>query len=235
NPVTAPGITPGITPEIAPAMAPLSREKSEWPRRDALPERRSGIEPAKAPVDAESGESYREPVEEVERRPRPAAAPRKALPDVNPPAQIARVGQIARNSGATDFEHPAAPRDAPAYPQLPWNIERQPLRHAADRATTAWDLQPKSERPNPRQLPRPRRIARLPHQEQPGTPTRATSAGAPMQSPAPAPPAPTIQVTIGRIEVRAVNPTQPARTPAPKQSPTNLEEYLKLRSNGGSA
>lgn len=48
-------------------------------------------------------------------------------------------------------------------------------------------------------------------------------------------PAPTIQVTIGRIEVRATPATQPHRPAAPKQSSSSLEEYLKRRANGGGA
>ena len=47
------------------------------------------------------------------------------------------------------------------------------------------------------------------------------------------PPAPTIRVTIGRVEVRAVlPPPAPARTPAPATPKLSLDEYLRSR-NGG--
>ena len=50
---------------------------------------------------------------------------------------------------------------------------------------------------------------------------------------APGPPAPTIRVAIGRIEVRAVTPP-PARPPTPARTPPSLslDDYLKQR-NGG--
>jgi hypothetical protein len=45
---------------------------------------------------------------------------------------------------------------------------------------------------------------------------------------------PTIRVTIGRIDVRAIMPAPPARrsAPAQKQTALSLEEYLKRRSGG---
>lgn len=45
---------------------------------------------------------------------------------------------------------------------------------------------------------------------------------------------PTIRVTIGRIDVRAVTPPQPASHPAPKQSAPSLSlnDYLKQRNEG---
>lgn len=48
------------------------------------------------------------------------------------------------------------------------------------------------------------------------------------------PPAPTIQVTIGRIEVRATQPP-PAQRQAPRQGPrmVSLEEYLDRQAKGG--
>jgi hypothetical protein len=45
-------------------------------------------------------------------------------------------------------------------------------------------------------------------------------------------PAPTIHVTIGRIEIRAIPATQPARPAAPARSAITLDEYLKNRSRG---
>jgi len=48
-----------------------------------------------------------------------------------------------------------------------------------------------------------------------------------------APPAPTIQVTIGRIEIRAMpSPTAPARGKGPAAPRLSLEDYLRLRGGG---
>jgi hypothetical protein len=51
----------------------------------------------------------------------------------------------------------------------------------------------------------------------------------------PDPPAPTIQVHIGRIEVRATPPLpQPAAKPRPQPATTSLDEYLRQRNGGRS-
>jgi hypothetical protein len=50
---------------------------------------------------------------------------------------------------------------------------------------------------------------------------------------APAEPAPTIQVTIGRIELRATHPAERPRTAEVKPASSSLQEYLKRRARGG--
>jgi hypothetical protein len=48
------------------------------------------------------------------------------------------------------------------------------------------------------------------------------------------PPTPTVNVTIGRIEIRAVPPpATPPRKPASQPKLMSLDDYLKARSNGG--
>ncbi len=49
----------------------------------------------------------------------------------------------------------------------------------------------------------------------------------------PAEAAPTIQVSIGRIEVRAVPPPPPSAKPRAGPAPMTLEEYLRQRNGGG--
>ena len=46
-------------------------------------------------------------------------------------------------------------------------------------------------------------------------------------------PAPTVNVTIGRIEVRATPPVASQRRPAPRPQIMSLDEYLQSRTNGG--
>jgi hypothetical protein len=53
-----------------------------------------------------------------------------------------------------------------------------------------------------------------------------------MSAPAAAPAVPTIQVTIGRVEVRATSTTSPARKPASAPHVMSLEEYLRQRHGG---
>jgi hypothetical protein len=47
------------------------------------------------------------------------------------------------------------------------------------------------------------------------------------------PPAPTIHVTIGRVEVRATTPAVPASKPRPAPRTMSLDDYLRQRSRGG--
>jgi hypothetical protein len=44
---------------------------------------------------------------------------------------------------------------------------------------------------------------------------------------------PTIQVTIGRIELRATHPAERPRTVEAKPASSSLQEYLKRRARGG--
>jgi hypothetical protein len=49
---------------------------------------------------------------------------------------------------------------------------------------------------------------------------------------APAPPAPTIQVTIGRIEVRAAQGPARPTAPRPTAAESSLDAYLRRRERG---
>lgn len=62
-------------------------------------------------------------------------------------------------------------------------------------------------------------------------PAPLTPRRAPDEAPANAP-APTIQVTIGRVEVRATNQPAPSRQPSAQAPRLSLEEYLRRRSGG---
>jgi hypothetical protein len=46
-------------------------------------------------------------------------------------------------------------------------------------------------------------------------------------------PTPTIQVTIGRIEVRATSPATPPSKPRAASPAMSLDEYLRRRKGGG--
>lgn len=48
----------------------------------------------------------------------------------------------------------------------------------------------------------------------------------------PSEPAPVIQVSIGRVEVRAMPPPAPVTRPRPPYKPSGLDDYLKRRSKG---
>jgi hypothetical protein len=52
--------------------------------------------------------------------------------------------------------------------------------------------------------------------------------------PALAPPSPEIKITIGRVDVKAVMPVQPAARSQPpaRFAPTSLDDYLRERSGG---
>ena len=61
----------------------------------------------------------------------------------------------------------------------------------------------------------------------------AAAPRAPERRPARSDEPPHVNVTIGRVDVRAVfAPAEPARAPAPRPKPTTLAEYLKQREGG---
>jgi hypothetical protein len=55
----------------------------------------------------------------------------------------------------------------------------------------------------------------------------------PQLPPTPPPPSPTINVTIGRVEIRAASPPAPQRARAKPAAVLSLEDYLRQRANGG--
>jgi hypothetical protein len=67
------------------------------------------------------------------------------------------------------------------------------------------------------------------------TPRIESAGGSPHPTPPTPEPAPTVKVTIGRVEVRAITPAPPTSRPKPaKTGPTlSLDDYLKRRSGGG--
>ncbi|MCX6028840.1 MAG: hypothetical protein NT169_06010 [Chloroflexi bacterium] len=68
----------------------------------------------------------------------------------------------------------------------------------------------------------------------PVPPSLTPQAAPPQIAPASqAPPVPTIRVTIGRVEVRAVMPQPPIRLPAATGLTLSLDDYLKQRKEGG--
>jgi hypothetical protein len=62
---------------------------------------------------------------------------------------------------------------------------------------------------------------------------QAAQAGAGRRAGPDAPAQPVIQVTIGRLEVRAVQPSRTAPAARPRQSPTSLDDYLAQRNGAG--
>lgn len=62
---------------------------------------------------------------------------------------------------------------------------------------------------------------------------QAAQAGAGRRAAPDAPPQPVIQVTIGRLEVRAVQASQAPPAARPRQSPTSLDDYLAQRNGAG--
>jgi hypothetical protein len=82
---------------------------------------------------------------------------------------------------------------------------------------------PAGVRPRPEEAPL---LGQLRPQVGAAVPVRARARSAPD-------PGPTIEVTIGRVEVRAAPPTPPARRrPAPRPRVVPLAEYLARRTGG---
>lgn len=125
---------------------------------------------------------------------------------------------------------------SPVHPHVePAPLPRQPAVEPVEKRTVFERIVPLAQ-PLPVNLRREELPAQMVHAPKPATLTIE-----PRVTPAPrveiitqAEPTPTIQVTIGRIEVRATPP--PAKPDKPSRAPTpalSLDEYLRQRANGG--
>lgn len=146
---------------------------------------------------------------------------------------VAPAGQQTVNS------HPAAPERAPLRVVLP---ARTPANRQSTAAQEAALLIPPHASPGQAMTPlesiastpsRTLLIAPAPDQEL-GSQLSDRAAALPSAPEAEAPAAPTIKITIGRVDVRAVTPDKEAPRPAPaaRNPALTLEEYLKRRSGG---
>jgi len=169
--------------------------------------------------------------------------------EMRPPAPRAEDGAPPRREGepAPPFASSPERRRAGNPPPAPRNADARlaastepppPVVSATPPLRTAETLRPTLDRaraPSEPSVPRrggvePRPAAAAPRGESPhfGAPplslrTRAASA----------PIVPRVQVTIGRIEIRAAQAQTPARTPQPRPAPAmSLEDYLAKREKG---
>jgi hypothetical protein len=142
---------------------------------------------------------------------------------------------------ASIIEHEVIERQTaqPAQPrQQQPSIERQTAQPAQPRQqqpSIEWrTAQPAQVREQPPSSDAPQavvvqpRVMRIEHRGE----DRSNSSPLAMSVQAP-PPAPTIHVTIGRIEVRATTPAMPASKPRPAPQTMSLDDYLRQRSRGG--
>lgn len=114
---------------------------------------------------------------------------------------------------------------------------RQPEREIIGRGSVIERDVPLGE-PQPHAHPEPSPMpAAWPGTLTPVLPQIRLAPAQPLAPPAPAPglPTPTIQVTIGRIEVKATPPAPPSKKQRPAAPVMSLEEYLRRRAGGGGA
>ncbi|HEY5676906.1 MAG TPA: hypothetical protein VIR81_08975, partial [Myxococcales bacterium] len=159
----------------------------------------------------------------------PAEAPRQ---DEHAPAagrsrEAAALEERIRRAVAAAMDAQEPPRAAAPSP-LPALRESDRRESVIEREVRTVEVHPDGTmtgQPSPRQpgvalaAPSP-----LPQRREPAAPRRA---------PAPAEPGPTVQVTIGRVEVRAVPPAAPSPAPVRRTGPAiSLEDYLHRRDRG---
>lgn len=159
----------------------------------------------------------------------PAEAPRQdeQAPAAQRSPEAAALEERIRRAVAAAMDAQEPPRAAAPSP-LPALRESDRRESVIEREVRTVEVHPDGTmtgQPSPRQpgvalaAPSP-----LPQRREPAAPRRA---------PAPAEPGPTVQVTIGRVEVRAVPPAAPSPAPGRRTGPAiSLEDYLHRRDRG---
>ena len=234
-------------PAVAQVESPASRPASPQPapsaplsREPAAVMERAPIQPfpvavrAPAELDATPVSRSESPVRSREQPREPAEERGTVLVEVGLGPPIA--APVARPM-APSFEASVAPPvvtpGAPlARPSAPAPAVTPPVRRRAGVPRPGSETIPRAGSEAVAPAPRPTVVTPLPR------PPLSSARGLTRRPAAPvmtsAPPAPAIQVTIGRIEVRAVqSPSAPARRQGPAGPRLSLEEYLKSRAGGG--
>jgi hypothetical protein len=147
-------------------------------------------------------------------------ATEKSLAGPEKKSHVVRLGSVTKprdESGEPAADRRVAPAKAVVEAEIEAPQQQSPKSLRASAVEPARAVSPPSVAPS--DVPRRRQAES----------TRIQSPNAPRRSGRESTSAPTIQVTIGRLEVRAVQ-AAPAPTPAPRKPPRiSLEEYLRSR------
>ncbi len=206
-------------PTASGAPLPPARAISDFAIPDFLP--RSAVPFGSAP-------SPRPPAPGASRMPEEAAKPES---DRRPPP-LATTPPRTLPSRVEDAVHPGD--SSPAFPSLFFprrdpRPSRAPFAPASPEAEPRPPAAPTTSFPGPVTAPVPSSPA-PPLLSPPSTPPSVSSVASPESSPAPAP---SIQVTIGRVEIRAAPPppapARPAASAPARRPALPLEEYLRRR------
>lgn len=232
-------------PEVGPASPRMAAAAPDDADRDDAPPRRRRSTPAvddALPTPATAAPPHRltgEPMRPVAAplvtplwattisaesiAPTPPASARSPAADLpRPPAQVGQLPEPADRADARPQRAAPVSWDEPDELLLPLEATAAPARPRA--AIIAPSDEP--ERP---------RAATIALSDESGLPRRLKRGGAAAAAIATPPPPPTIEITIGRVEVRAMHPPAPAARPQPIASTAprlSLEEYLRNQ-NGG--
>jgi hypothetical protein len=234
----APRRTPAGADHLMAVAAPAQSE--DLSSEDAPPQPRAAQtdRPSQHPVQStvqsvDRGESRPEPrltpnqpvsVEAGQRADRALSAtpPTQQPGDQRPPDQ-----QMVDSHQAAPVHAPmliVSQATIPAGPQVPGAPEAEPF---APAQASGAPVTPSS--PSGAKLVAPVSLRRADQERVSASPDRAA-----IPAPAPDAAAPTIKITIGRVDVRAVTPDKESPRPAPpaRNQALTLEEYLKRRSGG---
>jgi hypothetical protein len=145
----------------------------------------------------------------------------------NPPASIKMTARAKQPNSEGKGIQPVAPLVSSANAPLP-------VTFPAKNTLSSTTILPQPSGNGSRETP-PKEPIRL---DSPFTPPRSSAIAPPLPTPSfqpPTPPPPTIQVTIGRIEVRATQPPDKSKQQRPAPPRMSLNEYLQQQKPGGRA
>ena len=213
---TAPGF---LHPAGAPLSPPASADRPViWP---AFDEGRALQPPQPAEVDAADLAAGRAPSPLVVQRrvPLPPSQPVEGAASGEPVPTAGMAGRLpAQGTGAQSIAHEHFVPPVIVERSLPAAKEAKTEGQTERSVLVGERVKPT---PSPGVIARPqvKRVADVP------VPGQAQSTLQPE-------PAPTVQVTIGRIEVRAAPPAEVAAQKTPRPKPMSLDEYLRQRRGG---
>jgi hypothetical protein len=230
--VAAPLRSVGLEPTLE--ISPSPESKGEFPEKWPQP-----LHASQPSQPFQLSQPSKQPDQSTELRASQSAAP--PIPNqpvaVNMSRRADPAERVPLDSRRTVGAHRASehtPLPAGLHPVMPADRESTSAPEAPFLTRSSSTAPERPETPSRTILVTPAIKPRTDERREPGNPFSDQPVSAPPKPGSSAPAAPTIKITIGRVDVRAMTPDQGTPRPAPERrnAALTLDEYLKRRSGG---